>query len=88
MDMPNLWWCDQHGLYRGGVERPCPGADRLVREHKGMWYHCTPSLLSTGLSCEDTPRRACACPTGGVTGHDHLVPDSVRLKKDRYRGKG
>lgn len=27
--MPNFWWCDTHGLYRGGIERPCADAVKL-----------------------------------------------------------
>lgn len=29
-DMPSFWWCPTHHLYRGGDERPCADAVRLV----------------------------------------------------------
>lgn len=28
--MPNFWWCPTHHLYRGGDQRPCADAVRLV----------------------------------------------------------
>lgn len=28
-DMPNFWWCPEHHLYRGGIERPCAEAVKL-----------------------------------------------------------
>jgi len=28
--MPNFWWCPTHHLYRGGEQRPCADAVRLV----------------------------------------------------------
>lgn len=28
--MPNFWWCPTHHLYRGGDQRPCASAVRLV----------------------------------------------------------
>lgn len=37
----------------------------------GRWVHCSPSLLEAGVSCDKTPRRACACPINGS--HDHYI---------------
>ncbi|CAE6967732.1 hypothetical protein [Paraburkholderia domus] len=38
----------------------------------GQWVHCSPSLIGAGVSCADTPRRACQCHPDGV-GHDHFI---------------
>jgi hypothetical protein len=38
----------------------------------GQWVHCSPALLNAGVSCANTPRRACSCsPDNG--GHDHFI---------------
>ncbi|MGB8420184.1 hypothetical protein [Paraburkholderia sp.] len=38
----------------------------------GQWVHCSPALISAGVSCADTPRRVCHCkPESG--GHDHFI---------------
>jgi hypothetical protein len=41
----------------------------------GQWVHCSPSLLNAGVSCANTPRRACECE--GNTGHDHFIAHST-----------
>lgn len=36
-----------------------------------VWVHCTPLLITKGLTlCSALPRRACQC---GAGSHDHLV---------------
>jgi hypothetical protein len=41
----------------------------------GRWVHCSPSLIEAGVSCDKTPRRACACPINGS--HDHYIAQEV-----------
>jgi len=43
----------------------------VEEEANGRWVHCSPSLLEAGVSCDKTPRRACACPIRGS--HDHYI---------------
>ena len=38
---------------------------------KGRWEHCSPELLNSGVSCSDTIRRPCECPSSGS--HDHFI---------------
>lgn len=35
--MPNFWWCDTHGLYRGGFGEPCADAVKLGNVEKGFF---------------------------------------------------
>lgn len=44
----------------------------------GVWLRCGPALLSAGVSCPRTPRRACEGHSSD--GHDHLVSHTVALR--------
>lgn len=46
-------------------------------EPQGIWLHCSPELMATGMSCAVTPRRACECAFTGS--HDHLVDLRIAL---------
>ncbi|UDL16001.1 hypothetical protein QEH42_gp217 [Microbacterium phage Pumpernickel] len=60
---PDVWKRDLADAILAGGFGPAAGAE---------WVHCSPDLLSGGVNCADTARRACACsPENG--GHDHLV---------------
>lgn len=41
----------------------------LQEEPGGVWWHCSPELLQSGVMCADTPRRACPCQAG----RDHWI---------------
>lgn len=51
--------------------------DELQQENNHLkldnfeWKHCTPTLLSSGVNCATTTRRACQCDFDGS--HDHWV---------------
>jgi len=44
----------------------------IFTNNKGMWKHCSPALLRTGIDCATTKRKPCEC---GINGsHDHWIP--------------
>ncbi|WNO05994.1 peptide chain release factor family protein [Rhodoferax mekongensis] len=58
-------------LPEGGAITSESAANAVQPQAQGEWKHCTPELLSSGVSCKDTPRRPCECEHGGS--HDHWI---------------
>lgn len=55
-----------------GCVMNCSGLRPTAPAQSGQWVHCSPALIKAGVSCANTPRRACACDPENV-GHDHFI---------------